>query len=225
MPCFAASGVVEVGVAGSGIARSGGAVWDIYMNGGAMQKHSQDGAYDAKVKKARQLERLAAFEGILLLCRWLQLPLLIGLVVALVIFEIVFVKHLISIMFPLGALTREDAILVTLDLIDMVLIANLVVMVVISGYETFISRLHMRDQTSVPAWMRRSTTGKLKLRIATTILLISTIHLLHLYLDPARIDPEEARFMLIAQGVFVLTAAAFVFFNWLEYGRERRGDT
>ena len=190
-----------------------------------MQEKSKDDEITAKAKRIRHVERLAAFEGILLLCRWLQLPLLIGLVAALVIFEIVFLRHLISVMFPLGALTREDAILVTLDLIDMVLIANLIVMVVISGYETFISRLHLRDQTSVPAWMRRSTTGKLKLRIATTILLISTIHLLHLYMDPAEVNPAEARFMLIAQGVFVLTATAFVFFNWLEYGPERRRDT
>ncbi|MGI9414644.1 MAG: YqhA family protein, partial [Hyphomicrobiales bacterium] len=130
------------------------------------------------------MKLLAMFEGCLLLVRWLQLPLLIGLVVALVVFELKFVAHLISIVSDMDTLTRERAILVTLDLIDMVLIANLVVMVVISGYETFISRLHMDDEPSVPASMRHSTTGKLKLRIATTILLISTIHLLHAYLDP-----------------------------------------
>ena len=189
-----------------------------------MQEESENSLPQSRPKKSKQSERLAAFEGILLLCRWLQLPLLIGLVVTLVIFEIVFLKHLIDVVFPVGSLTREDAILVTLDLIDMVLIANLVVMIVISGYETFISRLHMRDKPSVPAWMRRSTTGKLKLRIATTILLISTIHLLHLYLDPAAVDVAEATFMLIAQGVFVVTAAAFVMFNWLEHGPERPDD-
>ncbi|MCG8361345.1 MAG: YqhA family protein [Kiloniellales bacterium] len=179
----------------------------------------------AAEKKRKYVERIAAIEGILLLCRWLQLPLLVGLVLALIVFEIVFVKHLLSIIFPLNTLTRESAILVTLDLIDMVLIANLVVMVVISGYETFISRLHSQDETSVPLWMRRSTTGKLKLRIATTILLISTIHLLHLYLDPAPVDEDEAKFMLIAQLVFIVTAAAFVFFNWLEHGRQTSGDS
>ena len=122
---------------------------------------------------------------------------------ALVVFELKFVTHLLQIVTDMETLTRERAILVTLDLIDMVLIANLVVMVVISGYETFISRLHMDDEPSVPAWMRHSTTGQLKLRIATTILLISTIHLLHAYLDPARIDDREAVFMIVSQVIFI----------------------
>lgn len=173
--------------------------------------------------KPRHEQRLAVFEGVLLFSRWLQLPLLIGLVVALIVLEIKFAEHLLDSLTELGAVTREQAILVTLDLIDMVLIANLAVMIVISGYETFISRLHVDDESSVPTWMRRSTTGKLKLRIATTILLISTIHLLHLYLDPAEIDATKVRFTLIAQAVFIVTAAAFVFFNWMEHGPHRKG--
>ena len=164
------------------------------------------------------------FEGALLLIRWLQLPLLVGLVVALVVFELKFVTHLLQIVTDMETLTRERAILVTLDLIDMVLIANLVVMVVISGYETFISRLHMDDEPSVPAWMRHSTTGQLKLRIATTILLISTIHLLHAYLDPARIDDREAVFMIVSQVIFILTAAAFVLFHRLDRTLTKPGE-
>lgn len=187
-----------------------------------MQENPETAAPRSAAKKPKYLERLALFEGILLLCRWLQLPLLIGLVIALVIFEIKFAEHLIDTLSAVGSISREQAILVTLDLIDMVLIANLVVMVVISGYETFISPLHVADDSGVPGWMRRSTTGKLKLRIATTILLISTIHLLHLYLDPAGADEAEARFMLITQVVFIATAAAFVLFNWLEHGPETK---
>ena len=190
-----------------------------------MRENPQTDAPSSAAKRPKQMERLAVFEGILLFSRWLQLPLLIGLVVALVIFEIKFAQHLIDTLSALGTITREQAILVTLDLIDMVLIANLVVMVVISGYETFISPLHMADEPGVPAWMRRSTTGKLKLRIATTILLISTIHLLHLYLDPAGVDEVEARFVLITQVVFIATAAGFVIFNWLEYGPQKKSGS
>ena len=175
-------------------------------------------------RKPRNLSLLTAFEGALLFSRWLQIPLLIGLIVALVLIQLKFAQHLFVTMADLQTIGRERVILVTLDLIDMVLIANLVVMIVISGYETFVSNLHMEDEPSVPRWMRRSTTGKLKLRIATTILLISTIHLLHVYLDPARVDPSEITFMLIAQGIFVLTAAAYVFFHWLEYGPSTKGD-
>ncbi len=190
----------------------------------SMETGNDGPAAKPDAEKSRNLSLLAAFEATLLFSRWLQIPLLVGLIVALVLIQFKFAQHLFVIMADLQSVGRERVILVTLDLIDMVLIANLVVMIVISGYETFVSNLHMEDEPSVPRWMRRSTTGKLKLRIATTILLISTIHMLHVYLDPARVDPSEITFMLIAQGIFVLTAAAYVFFNWLEYGPGNRGD-
>lgn len=159
---------------------------------------------------------LAGFEAALLLSRWLQIPLLVGLVVGLIVFEFKFAAHLIETITNLDTLTREQAILFTLDLIDMVLIANLVVMVVISGYETFISPLHMASVPNVPNWMRRTTAGQLKFRIATTILLISTIHLLHTYLDPNPVDKTEWTYQLLTQVVFILTCAGIVLFNYIE---------
>lgn len=169
-----------------------------------------------KTKKTRGYAGLAAFEGLLLFSRWLQLPLLVGLLIALVVFAAKFAEHLLRTLLAFPTITREQMLLVTLDLIDMVLIANLVIMVVISGYETFISRLHLTDEPSVPAWLRRSSASQLKQRIATTILLISTIHLLHIYLDPQRVDEGKAQFMLLAQMVFLLTATAFVAFSWVD---------
>lgn len=169
---------------------------------------------DASNRRGRRSFTLVeGFETVLLLSRWLQLPLLLGLVIALIVVEIKFAEHLIATIFNLGEISRERAILVALDLIDMVLIANLIVMVVISGYETFISSLHVSDENSVPAWMRRSTTGQVKLRIAVTILLIATIHLLHAYLDPAALDREEMTFMLLTQLVFIATVATFILFR------------
>ena len=173
-------------------------------------KAAQD---EARAKAPKRITSLEGFESALLLSRWLQLPLLLGLLVALVIVEIKFAEHLIETILSMETITRERAILVALDLIDMVLIANLIVMVVISGYETFISSLHTSDDNSVPVWMRRSTAGQVKLRIAVTILLISTIHLLHAYLDPAALDREEMTFMLITQLVFIATVVAFVIFR------------
>ncbi len=180
---------------------------DPQTGAGAASEHAKG---DGRAPGFAPLEN---FENALLFSRWLQLPLLIGLMVALVIVEIKFAEHLIETLFNLDQITRERAILVALDLIDMVLIANLIVMVVISGYETFISSLHISDENSVPAWMRRSTAGQVKLRIAVTILLIATIHLLHAYLDPEALDREEMAFMLITQLVFIATVGAFVLFQ------------
>ena len=177
------------------------------------EKTAEAGAASTPASKGKGIDPLAAFESALLLSRWLQLPLLLGLLIALVIVEIKFAEHLIETMLAMETITRERAILVALDLIDMVLIANLIVMVVISGYETFISTLHIAGDNSVPFWMRRSTAGQVKLRIATTILLITTIHLLHLYLDPEEADQQEMIFMLTAQIVFIVTVFAFVIFR------------
>lgn len=137
--------------------------------------------------------------------RWLQLPLLIGLVVALILFEISFAGHLLLLFFGSEAPTREKAILVILDLIDMVLIANLVVMVVISGYNIFISPLVFHNKDSVPSWLRGQTLGSVKIKITATVLLISTINLLHEILNPSIQGMQEAAWLLSAQIVLVIT--------------------
>lgn len=152
---------------------------------------------------------LSTLERILLATRWLQLPLIIGLIVALIFFELKFAQHLWETLTGPEEVTRIKAILVTLDLIDMVLIANLVVMVIISGYQIFISPLAI-DKKSTPGWMQGSSPGALKLKIATTVLLISTIHLLHVYLDPTEVTAGESTFMLLAHFVFAITTAVFV---------------
>ncbi len=160
--------------------------------------------------------RQKTLERILLLIRWLQLPLLLGLLVMFIIFEITFVTHLIDLITDDGPTNRTKVILVTLDLIDMVLIANLIVIVIISGYKIFISPLIDENDPSVPKWLRSATPAEVKLRIATTILLISTIHLLHVFLDPSKSNEQDANFMLIAQAVFGLTTLVFVVVEYFE---------
>lgn len=145
--------------------------------------------------------------------RWLQLPLLVGLVIGLLIFEYQYFVHLLSMIFSDEGLSKEKAILTILDLADMVLIANLVVMVIISGYKIFISPIKIREEANVPDWLRGLTLAGLKFRIAATVLLISTIHLLHEILDPAIEETGKMVFILCSQLVLVITATLFA---WLE---------
>lgn len=145
--------------------------------------------------------------------RWLQLPLLVGLVIGLLIFEYQYFVHLLSMVFSDEGLSKEKAILTILDLADMVLIANLVVMVIISGYKIFISPITIRDEANVPDWLRGLTLAGLKFRIAATVLLISTIHLLHEILDPAIEENSKMIFILCSQLILVITATLFA---WLE---------
>ena len=167
-------------------------------------------------KDPDQYPGLRVLETIILLTRWLQLPLLLGLIIVLIFFEFAFGRHLVSLLTEGGPLKRGKVILVTLDLIDMVLIANLVVMVIISGYKLLISPLFSADDSRVPIWLRSATPAELKLRIATTVLLISTIHLLHMFLDPSASAEQDAYFMLIAQAAFALTTLVFVAVEYFE---------
>ncbi len=148
--------------------------------------------------------------------RWLQFPLLIGLILALVIFEVSFFLHLLSMLSSGEALTREKATLVALDLIDMVLIANLIVMVVLSGYKIFITPLDISGDVAIPDWLKGLTLEGLKFRIAATVLLISTIHVLHELLDPSLPSLHEAVFLISAQIVLVITAVVFAFIERMD---------
>ncbi|MBY6090461.1 YqhA family protein [Maritimibacter alkaliphilus] len=154
-------------------------------------------------------------EQLILEIRWLQLPLLLGLVIGLLVLELKFLGYLWQVIAQFRELNRTAIILLTLDMIDMVLIANLVVMVVISGYKIFISSMYLNED-QLPRSMGGATAGGLKVRIATTILLISSIHLLHIFLAPNELENNDLYFVLAAQVVFALTAVAFVIIDRLE---------
>ncbi len=161
--------------------------------------------------------------------RWLQLPLLVGLLVALVIFEIKFAKHLYAMIMQFETLSRKQTILLTLDLIDMVLIADLIIMVVISTYKKLITPLNIKDVyaktgSDSPRYLREYSSGQVKSRIATTILLIATIQLLHMYLDSTVISQERMIFIVAAQIMFAITALLFVFMNHYGYKHTHKND-
>lgn len=145
-------------------------------------------------------------ERVLFASRWLQLPLLVGLLVALVALGVQFAVSVFDAIMAFNSLTRLDAVLLTLDLIDMVLIANLVVMVVLSGYQIFITGVGYPSNPEHRTFSFDEAAGPLKFRIATTIVLISTIHMLHAYLDNTPLDPGMITQLAVFQTLFLLTA-------------------
>lgn len=152
-------------------------------------------------------EKMAAgIERGLYVSRWLQLPFLIGLLVALMVLALQFGLSIVDTLIEFRAMTRRDAILLTLDLIDMVLIANLVVMVVLSGYQIFITGVGSPSNPDHKTFSFDEAAGPLKFRIATTIVLISTIHMLHAYLDSTPLEPDMVVQLAVFQTLFLLTA-------------------
>ena len=142
--------------------------------------------------------------------RWLQLPLYIGLILAQCVYVFHFwvelidlvgaamgsqtsLAHIISAVTVEGAtrptkLTEATIMLVVLGLIDVVMISNLLIMVIVGGYETFVSRMHLENHPDQPEWLSHVNASVLKVKLATAIIGISSIHLLKTFINASAYD-------------------------------------
>ncbi|TWG87190.1 uncharacterized protein (TIGR00645 family) [Luteimonas sp. J16] len=110
--------------------------------------------------------------------RWLQLPLYLGLIVAQCVYVVLFLKELWHLVHDVNNLNEQGVMLLVLGLIDVVMISNLLVMVIVGGYETFVSRLGLQGHPDQPEWLSHVNASVLKVKLAMAIIGISSIHLL-----------------------------------------------
>jgi uncharacterized protein (TIGR00645 family) len=158
-------------------------------------------------KKLRPLPRW------IFMSRWLQAPLYIGLIVAQGIYVWQFwleLAHLISMMRDKD-MTETALMLVVLGLIDVVMISNLLVMVIVGGWETFVSRLDLKDHPDEPEWLSHVNAGVLKVKLATAIIGISSIHLLKTFINAANYDEKTLLWQTMIHITFVLSAIAIAY--------------
>jgi uncharacterized protein (TIGR00645 family) len=126
--------------------------------------------------------------------RWLQLPLYIGLIVAQGVYVVLFVKELWHLVLHSTSFTEQQIMLVVLGLIDVVMISNLLVMVIVGGYETFVSRLELEGHPDQPEWLSHVNASVLKIKLAMAIIGISSIHLLRTFIEAGNLGTERATF-------------------------------
>jgi uncharacterized protein (TIGR00645 family) len=119
--------------------------------------------------------------------RWLQLPLYVGLIVAQIVYVYLFLKELRHLIEHAWEFTEQQIMLVVLGLIDVVMISNLLVMVIVGGYETFVSRLRLERHPDNPEWLSHVNSGILKVKLAMAIIGISSIHLLRTFIEAGAI--------------------------------------
>ncbi len=115
--------------------------------------------------------------------RWLQLPLYLGLILAQCVYVFLFGKELLHLITDAASLTEQSIMLVVLGLIDVVMISNLLVMVIVGGYETFVSRLNLQGHPDQPEWLSHVNASVLKVKLAMAIIGISSIHLLKTFIE------------------------------------------
>ncbi len=127
--------------------------------------------------------RLGPLPSLIFSSRWLQLPLYLGLIVAQGVYVIRFVKELWHLIMGATSLGEQDIMLIVLGLIDVVMISNLLMMVIVGGYETFVSRLRLEGHPDQPEWLSHVNASVLKVKLAMAIIGISSIHLLKTFIE------------------------------------------
>ena len=147
--------------------------------------------------------------------RWLQLPMYLGLIVALGIYSYKFLLKLWDLTINLGILKEDDILLNVLSLIDVVMIANLLVMVIVGGYEIFVSRLDVQDHPDQPEWLAHVDAGVLKVKLGMALITISSIHLLRSFIDAGNISEHTLQWEVTIHMVLVVSAGFIAFTDWL----------
>ncbi len=147
--------------------------------------------------------------------RWLQAPLYLGLIVAQGVYVALFWKDLVHLIQDFNHLGEEDIMLIVLGLVDVVMIANLLIMVIIGGYETFVSRINMRGHPDEPEWLSHVNPNVLKVKLAMSIIGISSIHLLKTFIEASHIDPEVMKWQTIIHMAFIASAIGLAWIDKL----------
>ncbi len=127
--------------------------------------------------------RLGPLPALIFSSRWLQLPLYLGLIVAQGVYVFLFLKELWHLIHDANALSEQGIMLIVLGLIDVVMISNLLVMVIVGGYETFVSRMNLDGHPDQPEWLSHVNASVLKVKLAMAIIGISSIHLLKSFIE------------------------------------------
>jgi uncharacterized protein (TIGR00645 family) len=153
-------------------------------------------------------------EAIILASRWLLVVFYLGLALALLLYAVSFTTKLYHFADNLLTLAETDTILKMLSLIDAALVASLVVMVIISGYENFVSRFDNADGTEI-SWLGKVDAGSLKIKVASTIVAISSIHLLQVFLNVQQFTDSQLMWLTIMHMAFVVSALLLAYIDRL----------
>lgn len=147
--------------------------------------------------------------------RWLQLPLYLGLMLILAAYVYRFLGELLELIVHLNGFDDTHIMLGVLDLIDVVMIANLLIMVVMGGYETFISHLQLDSHPDQPEWLGHLDAGGMKTKLALSLIGISSIHLLRTFIDPTKMNNFSVMWQVIIHLTLMVSALAIAYTNRL----------
>jgi uncharacterized protein (TIGR00645 family) len=178
----------------------------------------------------RDDRRLRPLPQLIFGSRWLQLPLYVGLIVAQCVYVILFLKELWHLTLHALDFTEQQIMLAVLGLIDVVMISNLLVMVIVGGYETFVSRLDLKGHPDEPEWLSHVNASVLKIKLAMAIIGISSIHLLRTFIEASNLGSSRTTYtetgvmwQMLIHLAFIVSAIGIAYVERLTSGVRENG--
>jgi uncharacterized protein (TIGR00645 family) len=163
----------------------------------------------------RPARRTRLLPRIIFMSRWLQVPLYLGLIVAQGVYCVLFVKEVWHLVTHSMSLDETSIMLAVLGLIDVVMISNLLIMVIVGGYETFVSRMGLEGHPDEPEWLDHVNAGVLKVKLAMALISISSIHLLKTFINPDAVSSHTVMWQVIIHAAFLVSALVMAWIDRL----------
>jgi uncharacterized protein (TIGR00645 family) len=152
---------------------------------------------------------IGLIETVLIASRWLMVPVYLAMILLLGMIVAFFLEHLVGALPGLLQISEKDLIILTLSLVDLSLVANLVILAILSGYENFVSHLHIQDDDFRPEWLTKIDFGGLKLKLVGTMTVIAAIHLLGSFLEVDQENNRSLGWQVIIVMIFALLGVIF----------------
>ncbi len=163
---------------------------------------------DSKIHEYHRNPSLTFLAQMIFWSRWLQAPLYLGLILAQGVYVYQFMMELYHLVAEASRIGETQIMLIVLGLIDVVMIANLLIMVIVGGYETFVSRLNLREHPDQPQWLSHVNATTMKIKLSMALIGISSIHLLKTFINAANMSETTIKWQVIIHITFLLSAIA-----------------
>jgi uncharacterized protein (TIGR00645 family) len=163
------------------------------------------------MQKINSLIRNIRFGHFIFFSRWLQAPLYLGLIAVQCVYVYQFIRDLFELIIHAPQMDEAHIMLAVLALIDVVMVANLLIMVIVGGYDVFVSRLKIDKHPDKPEWLDHVNAGTMKIKLAVSLIGISSIHLLQTFINPERVPGNGVMWQVIIHLTFVVSALLMAF--------------
>lgn len=165
------------------------------------------------------LERF--LESVLFSSRWRLAPLYLGLGLGLLALGIKFFQEILHLILNVFLVDESELVLTVLALVDLTLVGSLLVMVMFSGYENFVSRIDVKDASDQLTWLGKLDAGTLKIKVAVSIVVISSIHLLRKFMEIEHIPNDKLLWFVVLHLTFVVSALLLGYLDKLVFAAHR----